>query len=433
MVVQEASMNDLHLADAEDALLGAALVGADIDELSSIVTAADFYLPANGRIWSAIERVHAAGNKPEPVSVHLAMDAGGDRIDPMRLADLIGKATVGASAPWYAEQVAAAAGHRAIATAGIQLTQLGNKLGDLAERREQARQLVDDACRGRAATKARMLADLLPDVLDVAQHGSADVLSTPWSDVDELIDGLAPGRLIVVGARPGVGKSLMGTNLALHMAGKHKHAVLISSMEMPEREVTQRMLAAHARVNLTGLIKGATDEASWERVAQRHAELDAMPVAIVDTPNQSVQSIRAAARDLQRTRDDLALIVVDYLQLMDVSKADSRAEALGQISRGLKVIARETGACVVALAQVNRESAKRGDRPRMSDLRESGSIEADADQVLLLHQPDEAIPEIEVIVDKNRHGPKGIRTLKVWGHYAQLAQTAWSPSRAVGQ
>ena len=148
-----------------------------------------------------------------------------------------------------------------------------------------------------------------------------------------------------------------------------------------------------------------------------------MPCRIVDHPNQTVTSIRREARNFQRVREDLALIVVDYLQLMQTapSRNTNRVEQLGEVSRGLKNLARESGACVVAMAQVNRQPATRSDgRARLSDLRESGSIEADADQVILLHQPDDDVPELDVIIDKNRHGTKGIATLEVHGHYARL-------------
>lgn len=419
--------------DAEVSLLGAAMSGADIDELGRLVEPGDFYDPFRGDVWAAILRVHEAGNIPDVIQVRLAYDANSTRpCDPIALFRMTELVPVVASAPWYAEQVASAAGHRAITTAGIKVTQLGQTLGDLDERREAARQAIDEACKGRNVTRARTLADVLPSVIETAQNGAASVIGTGWGDIDELIGGLAPGRLIVVGARPGVGKSLMGTNLALHAAHRHGHAALIASMEMPEDEVGQRLLATHANVNLTSLAEGKVDEAAWGRIAAKHAEMAALPITIDDTPGQSVQHIRARARDIQRSRDDLALIVVDYIQLMQTTgRTDNRAQELAEVSRGLKLLARESGACVVGLAQVNRESDKRNGRPRMSDLRESGAIEADADQVVLLHQPDDNIPEIEVIVDKNRHGPKGVRTLKVWGHYARLVQPVWTPTGAV--
>jgi replicative DNA helicase len=202
---------------------------------------------------------------------------------------------------------------------------------------------------------------------------------------------------------------------------------------MPETEVGQRMLSAHAGVNLTGLQMGTTDEAAWRRIAKRTDELGALPITVDDAPGQTVTAIRRAARDVQRERDDLALIVVDYLQLVRPGDTRvNRSEQIGEISRGLKLLARETGACVVAMAQVNREGTKHSDgKPRMTDLRESGAIEADADQVILMHQPDDEIPELELIVDKNRHGPKGLARLQVQGHYARLVSVEWTPSKGV--
>ena len=270
-------------------------------------------------------------------------------------------------------------------------------------------------------------------MIDIAERGESPALSTGWPDLDRVITGLAPGRLVVVGSRPGVGKSLMGTNLALEFAHQHKHAVLIASIEMPRTEVVQRLVAAHARVNLTSLSTGRVAEDHWQRIRTHYDEIDALPITIEDGAEQTVTSIRAAAREVARERGDLALIVVDYLQLMRASDSRvNRAEQIGEMSRGLKVLARETGACVVAMAQVNREGTRHGDgRPRMTDLRESGSIEADADQVILLHRPSEETPEVEVIVDKNRWGPKGMATLYIQGHYARLASATWTPTGAI--
>jgi len=420
--------------DAEVAVIGAAMSGYDaVDDLLDMLQPSDFYSPFHEEVWAAIGRVHNAGNRPDPISVRLALGQADVKYDPVRLLDMAQLAPVVAQAPYYAEQVVASAARRRLQAAGTRVHQLGSSAdGDLEVLREEARQIVDEATRGRAVTTARTLSEILPSVLDVAQHGRAKALATGWDDLDRLIGGLAPGRLVIVGARPGVGKSLMGTNLAVHFAHVHQHAVLFASLEMDAEEVLQRMLARHARVNLTSLMEGRTSEAEWNNIAARGVEIDAMPVRILDTPNQTVTSIRREARNYQRVRDDLALIVVDYLQLMRTTegRGTNRSEALGEVSRGLKLLARETGACVVAMAQVNREGTKHTDgRPRMTDLRESGAIEADADVVILLHQPDDKLPELEVIVDKNRHGPKGMATLQVQGHYARLASVAWTPSQ----
>jgi replicative DNA helicase len=314
---------------------------------------------------------------------------------------------------------------RAIQSAGVKIAQLGGTHGDLDETRERARQVVDDATRGKHVSKARTVADIMPAVLETAEHGQAATLATGWPDIDRLIGGLAPGRFIVVGASPGGGKSVMGTNLALHVASRHNHAVLLASMEMPEHEVGQRMLAAHARADLTGLAYGRTDEATWTRIGVHLQELMDLPITVDDTPVQTLAHIARAARNLQRKRDDLALIVVDYMQLVrPIDTTVIRSEQVSTIARGLKLLARETGACVVGLAQLNREPSKRSGAPTMTDLREA-AIENDADQVILLHCPDADLPEIEAVVAKNRHGPMGVATLQFQGHYARFVSNEW--------
>lgn len=411
--------------DAEVSLLGAVMSGYDnIDDLFDIVSPEDFYDQNRGEVWRAVARVHRDGNQPDVIAVRSSLAEAKVRHDPIRLFEWTQLVPIVAQAPFYAEQVATAAGLRRIQDAGTELQQIASVPGDLTERQEQARQAVDQACVGRNVSRARMLADLIDNVIDIAENGAVDMLSTPWPDVDRMIGGLAPGRLIVVGARPGVGKSVMGVNLASHVAAHHGHAALIASLEMPEHEVMQRLLASMATVNLTGLQKGEVPESEWAKIAAHQSRISALPIAVDDRSGQTIQAIRSAARTLQRTHDDLALIVVDYLQLVSpVERRSNRAEEVGEISRGLKLLARETGACVVAMAQLNREAAK-GAEPKISDLRESGSIEADADQVLLLHQPDEQIPEIEVLVGKNRHGARGKAVLQMAGHYSQL-RSAW--------
>lgn len=423
-------------ADANDAavsLLGAAMSGyPDLDELFDIVQPRDFYRPEHERIWEAVLRVHRGGVKPDPVSVRLALDHQQPPIDPVSLHHATTVVPLVAQAPYYARCVATASGLRRIQAAGVRIQQLAADAtgDDLEETRERARAEVDAATQGARVSHARTIADLLPDVLETAEHGQRHVLGTGWPDVDRTIGGLAPGRLVVVGARPGVGKSLMGTNLALHMAAHHGHAVLLASLEMPEAEVGQRMLAAFAQADLGGLQSGTTGERDWGRIAACAQELMDLPITVDDSPDQTVPSIRRAARDVQRKRDDLALIVVDYLQLVrPTDTRPTRAEQLGEVSRGLKLLARESGACVVAMAQVNREATRRVDgRPTLSDLRESGAIEADADQVVMLHCPDDNLPELDVITAKNRHGPRGEAQLRLQGHYARLASVAWSPS-----
>ena len=411
------------MSDPDKALLGAVLSGyRDIDKLSTIVFPTSFREPRHETIWSAIIAVHEAGNRPDATTVQMALKPADMREwDPTYLVDLMQACPQVANAPLYAQQVADEATRRNIAGAGRYVADLAEQVEDMADLRERARFAIEQATATREVRTAHRVGDVLPTVLDIAENGRAKMLSTGWPDVDRIIGGLAPGRVIVVGGRPGAGKSLVGTNLALHVAHRYNHAALVCSMEMPEVEVGQRILASHARVNLSSLSKGETDARDWDRISRYQAEVTDLPIIIDDSADQTLTSIRTAIRDIKATRDDLALVVVDYLQLMRPPDTRvGRVEQIGALSRGLKLMAREHDTCVVAMAQLNRAPAVPARRPTMADLRESGSIEADADLVALLHQPDDDIPEVELIVDKHRNGPKGIARLAVMGHYATL-------------
>jgi replicative DNA helicase len=420
--------------DAERLLLGAVLTGRDIAPLARIVAPEDFWQPRHEAIWSAMLRVAESGTAIDIASVRHELDHAGAQVDPLYVAEIYGAASITDAGPFHAKRVADEARARRLVEAGHRIALAGEarNLG-IDEAHDVARRALEDAIgKQRDGTLAR-LGDTLAEVIDIAEGGAVPALSTPWPDIDRMITGIAPGRLVVVGARPGVGKSLMGTNLALHMARRHDHAALIVSAEMPRIEVTQRMVAALAGVNLTELSAGKLDERQWDRVRHHYDTVNSLPVFVDDSSSPTVTSVRASVKEARRQRDDLALIVVDYLQLMsapEVGRGASRVQQLGEISRGLKVIARETNTCVVAMAQVNREGVKSGARPTMSDLRESGSIEADADQVILLHRPDDRLPEVEVLVDKNRWGIRGQAKLLMAGHYARLESVEWRPSSA---
>jgi replicative DNA helicase len=326
----EAEREPIQANDAEVSLIGAALSGyPHLDDLFAIVEAKDFYHPFNGQVWDAVERVHRAGNKPDVVTVRFALDATDLRYDPLRLVDMAGLCPTPTSAPYYAEKVSTAAGLRAITTAAVKIHQVAERAVDIDQAREDARQVIDDATHGRTVTKARTIADVLPAVIDTAEQGQTSLLGTGWADLDRHLGGFAPGRLVLFAARPGIGKSVAGVNLALHFAAHHKHAVLLASLEMPEHEVGQRMLAAWANVNLTNLASGNVGEKDWDQIARKSQALADLPITITDQPHQTVTDLRRQARDIQRTRDDLALIVVDYLQLVKPSvKTNNRAEAV---------------------------------------------------------------------------------------------------------
>lgn len=251
---------------------------------------------------------------------------------------------------------------------------------------------------------------------------------TGYSDFDRLTNGLHPGQMIVVAARPAIGKSVLGINVATHAAVHHQMAAVIFSLEMSRNEITMRLLAAEAKVPLTRMRSGKMDEQDWQKLASTMGKVAEAPLFIDDSPNMSLMEIRAKCRRLKQ-RHDLKLVVIDYLQLMSSGKrVESRQQEVSEFSRALKLLAKELEVPVIAISQLNRGPEQRGDKkPQMSDLRESGSIEQDADVVILLHREDAyekespRAGEADLIVAKHRNGPTDTITVAFQGHYQRFA------------
>ncbi len=425
-----------HDLAAERAVLGAALQAPHLlDDLTLTIAAADFYHPAHELVWNGILDVHQAGNRPDVLTVFkklgktLDKHGGASFLHSMTTID---SCPTPAQGPYHAGTVRDLSIARRMMDAGSKIRQIAETTDDIRSAVEDCRRVVDEAATSAVSTTDAGIsaADLVTQTLD-AMEGDVDPgIPTGWSDLDDKVNGLRPGQLIVIGARPSVGKSVIAANLAAH-ACKAGAAVHFASLEMTRREVMQRLMAAHATVNLGRLINHSLTEADWAVLAARSPDVMGWPLWIDDTPSQSLLQLRARARTTARRRP-LGMIVVDYLQLM--SPRDRRApreQQVGELSEGLKGLAKEMGVPVVALAQVNRGSSDRTDKkPLMSDLRESGRIEADADHVWLLHRQDLVDPksmtgEIEVIVAKNRNGEAGgTINLAFQGHYSRATALA---------
>jgi replicative DNA helicase len=410
--------------DYERALLGAVLRGyTGFPDLMRVVQGRDFIEPRHEEIWEAAARVYASGGTVDPLTVRTSLGAAVNDLPtgPVFLHSLMEACPNVAAAAHYAERVADAAGRRRIRGATTYIDQLLEQPRELDEIAEDARQALDAAVLDGRQAQAMRVGEIIPDVLDVAEKGSVRGLPTPWPDLDELTRGLKPGRLVIIGARPGVGKSLMGANMAAHVASRHGHTAYVASLEMDRLEYGQRLLSAEAKVDLTRLDNGALDDSHWTAIARATASIQGWPLIVDDEPRQTVGRIRSRVRDLTRTQT-VALVVVDYLQML--TPRDTRMQKREQIdeaTRGLKLLARELKVCVVAIAALNRASVGRGDgKPTMGDLKESSGIESDADQVILLHPDPEAPAELHVIVDKHRNGPTGERRLLKQGHYSRL-------------
>jgi len=420
--------------DYEKALLGAVLSGyRGFPDLMRVVQGRDFLQPSHEDIWEAAGRVYSSGGTVDPLTVRTSLGEAAQRLPGgiVYLHDLMQSCPNLASTGHYASQVADAAGRRRITEAAMYIQQLAKEPREIDEIAEDARQRLDLAVLDQGRSQQQRIGDMMPEILDIAENGATRGLPSPWPDLDELTRGMKPGRLVVIGARPGVGKSLMGANLAAWVASRHNHTAYVASMEMDHVEYGQRLLSAEAKVDLTKLDNGQLSDSDWTSIARATASIQGWPLVIDDESRQTVSRIRSRVRDLTRTQT-VALVVVDYLQML--TPRDSRLtkrEQIDESTRGLKLLARELKVCVVAIAALNRASVGRADgKPTMGDLKESSGIESDADQVILLHPDPEAPAELHVIVDKHRNGPTGERRLLKQGHYSRLVPLNYMSQRS---
>lgn len=412
------------MSDAEQALLGAVLSGyPGLADLTRVVTGEDFSQVMHEEIWNAALRVHAAGNNPDAIQVRTALGERANRLPggPTYLQTLLQACPFSGNAAAYAAALADEAGRRRLRSTAQAIMQLADAERDVQEIVEDARQRLDEATRGARQRSSIRISEALDEVIDTAEHGTSKGMPTPWPDLDRIANGLSPGRLIVVGARPGTGKSLAAVNIAANVAERYGRGVYMSSLEMGRTEVTQRIVSAHARVDLKKLERGGLSESDWESVRSTSAAMQSWPLHIDDSSNQTVATIRANVRDLSR-KQTVAVVIVDYLQLLTPrDRRAPREQQVAEMSQGLKRLAREQNVCVIAIASLNRGGSGRADkRPVLTDLRESGSIESDADLVILMHRPSDDAPDLEVIVAKQRNGPLGECRLQLQGHYARL-------------
>jgi replicative DNA helicase len=271
------------------------------------------------------------------------------------------------------------------------------------------------------------------DEIEASSHRGDGLTGVPtgFADLDRLTNGLHGGQMIVIAARPAVGKSTIGLDFVRSAAIHHNMCSVIFSLEMSKNEITMRLLSAEARIPLQNMRKGTMREEDWTRLARTMGEVSEAPLFIDDSPNLTMMEIRSKARRLKQ-KHDLKLVVLDYLQLMSSGKkVESRQQEVSEFSRAIKLLAKELEVPVIALSQLNRGPEQRTDkRPMVSDLRESGSIEQDADMVILLHREDmydkesPRAGEADIIVAKHRNGPTDTITVAFQGHYSRFVDMA---------
>lgn len=427
-------MNPIDEADAEKACVGIAIAHPDA-LLDMDLRGADFGDPRCGALWDLILDMDTKQEAITPATVLDATRRLTIRIEATFIFDAYAARPVPALAAKYASIVANNAGLRRLRMASERINQLISGGGNAHEIAETVRSEID-ATTTRTA-KALYVGETIDDTIDSLERPSR-AIPTPWPDLDYLLHGWRPGALYVIGARPSVGKTLLGLQIAVHLC-RHGN-VAFNSLEMPRREIEARVIAQVARVPLSKLdgISAQTERLTneeWARIASARPALNDLGLAIDDRSAVTPLDVRSHARTVSRN-GNLAGVVVDYLQLFGTRTGDrrNRQEVVAEHSGALKALAKELDCPVIALSQLNRASEARQDRrPQLSDLRESGAVEQDADVVMLLHaddKPDNPSPDLDLLVAKNRHGLKGLVKLTRNGSYAVAEPRRWTPHQA---
>jgi len=431
---------------AEQSVLGGMMLSKDaIADVVEVLRGNDFYRPAHELVFEAVLDLYGRGEPADAVTVAAELTKRGElgRVGgPAYLHTLISAVPTAANAGYYARIVRERAVLRRLVEAGTRIVQLGYSGsdgrggGDVDEIVNAAQAEVYAVTERRTSEDYLPLAEIIEgtiDEIEASSHRSDGLTGVPtgFADLDRLTNGLHPGQMIVIAARPAVGKSTMGLDIARSASIRHSLTSVIFSLEMSRTEITMRLLSAEARIPLQTMRKGMMREEDWTRLARTMGEVSQAPLFVDDSPNMSLMEIRAKCRRL-RQRHDLKLVVVDYLQLMTSGrKVESRQQEVSEFSRALKLLAKELEVPVIAISQLNRGPEQRTDkRPQMSDLRESGSIEQDADMVILLHREDmyekesPRAGEADFIVAKHRNGPTDTITVAFQGHYSRFVDMA---------
>lgn len=417
----------IDLDTAELAVLGSILLtnGTALDDID--FSPNDYRSPAYEFVHRTMQDMKAAGQPIDLLTVSAALSKSGERVDPTLLHRAQEATPSAASVDHYAGMVTDAATLRRLQSAAGKVQAMASEGGDADEIVEAARREMDAAQSRARSTPVQFVADTIEGTIDYLEE---EVSSTPtlWEDVNDIIGGLRPGGLYVVGARPSVGKSVVALQLsqALLKAG----SVAFMSLEMSVNDLTTRLLSNELRIDMGRLTTHNLDAQDWARIGEWVRERRQVPLAINDNTGSSMTDIKRFARNVNRKKP-LAGIVVDYLQLMAQQPGDKRPrhEFVADMSRQLKILAMDMQVPVIALSQLNRSSESREDkRPGLHDLRESGAIEQDADVVILLHREimGDKAHEMSIAVAKNRHGRTGAVNLDFAGHYSEVrSRNAW--------
>jgi len=428
--------------EAEEAVLGAMLLSETaIGAVTEIVDASDFYRGSHGTVYRTCLALWAKGEPVDAITLANELEERGELEQiggTARVAELAALVSATANVEHYARIVKETATLRGLIRAGQEIARLGReRVGETSELVDQAEQIVFDLSQERVRGDFAHIGPLLTESFEritKLYEAGADVTGVPsgFRELDRLTSGFQPGNLVILAARPSMGKSALGLCIAANLGVRSQTPVALFTLEMSKAEVTQRLMCSEAKVESERVRSGKLTQEDWPRLTAACDKLMKAPIFVDDTGSITMMELRSKARRLKARQPELGLIVVDYLQLMTSGgTAENRVQEVSQISRNLKVLARDLDVPILALSQLSRAVEQRHDkRPILSDLRESGSIEQDADLVMFIYRDeyynDESDQQgiAEVHLAKHRNGPTDTVKLSFLKRYAKFADLA---------
>jgi replicative DNA helicase len=431
--------------DAEESVLGAMMLSPSAIAAVSEVLSADgreYYRESHAKVYRAALSLYAKGEPVDAITLVDELDERGELEDvggKVRIHELAALVPASANAGHYAQIVKEAATLRGLIRVGGEIARLGwERPGETPELVDRAEQILFDLSQEKATSEFSHIETLLKESFErITQlyESGAEVTGVPsgFRDLDRITSGFQEGNLVVMAARPSMGKSALGLGVAANLAVRRNIPVALFTLEMSKSEVTQRLMCSEAKVESQRLRTGKLSADDWPRLTAACDKLAKAPLYVDDTGSITMMEIRSKARRLKSKHADLGLIIVDYLQLMTSgTTVENRVQEVSQISRSLKVLARDLDVPIVALSQLSRAVEQRHDkRPILSDLRESGSIEQDADIVMFIYRDEYYNAEesdqqglAEVIVAKHRNGPTDTVKLSFLKRYAKFSDLA---------
>jgi replicative DNA helicase len=429
--------------EAEESVLGAMLLSpVAVGTVSEILDASDFYRESHGKIFLAALGLWAKGEPVDAITIANELDERSQLEDvggQSRIAELAALVPSTSNVEHYARIVKEMATLRGLVRAGQEITRLGqDRPGEVVDLVDRAEQIVFELGQQRVTSDFSHIEVLLKESFErITQlyEAGIDVTGVPsgFRDLDHLTSGFQAGNLVILAARPSMGKSSLALGIATNLAVRTEVPVALFTLEMSKSEVTQHMMCSEAKVESQRLRNGSLAQDDWPRLTAACDRLMKAPIYVDDTGSTTIMEVRSKARRLKSREPGLGLIIVDYLQLMTSgSTAENRVQEVSQISRALKVLARDLEVPILALSQLSRAVEQRHDkRPILSDLRESGSLEQDADLVFFIYRDEYYLGEesdqqgvAEVILSKHRNGPTGTAKLSFPRRYAKFADLA---------